>query len=1185
MKSQFKTLPIFCALALAITSTPAHARDWTGAASANWSNPNNWSPIGVPTNGDSVTFGDVSDSHRAMINDLTNLKLKDVTFVNNGYQLDGNSLEVDGVLFDGDDTSNNSHTTTINCPLVFTGHGDVPGWNAPRITMGLVNGAATETTIYLHLNGPITLNGNLDLFAYASQYSAGGNDHLYVSGVISGTGDIHAFAAEEDGHTSTIEFNGTPGNTFTGTLNVETVGAGQIIFNKSSGVVVSNGIGMIRGDGFPAATANLNIAAQNQIDTNATITVYGGSQLHLMGNSASVGYLVLTNSSADTVASVIDTGSTALELNGGIVSWNDNSSVIPAVKGKLNLNGPQFFTTGGSQYAGLELPSVVASSGGDGGFTKLGTAALLLEASNTFYGPVFANEGILDLRNNHALGDPVTSTFLGGGSLTLRNVTIPESLAVEQDNSLLFSVGTCAWTGTISLGENLVVWADDTSLTGLIQGSGGIKFLFGTATIGGSAANTFTGTLLSECELLQLNKPSGTKAYAGPLVVGDTGIGGPYEVRWLQSYQNVGATLTLYTNAIVNLNNHNEDFGPVTFNGGEVDTGTGQFAIYQPLTVNANNTTATINGNLGLPSGDSRYFNVADGAAEPDLLVNAVMLGSPTYFVKQGPGTVRLAGANTFSTTTLHEGGTLDLANTAALGSGGCVISDGATLRPNFAGTMANNFEATGAGVGGTAGAFQIPGSSSVTLSGSIQLDANTTFNINSAAALALSGVINGAGALTKNGGGTLTLNGSGANTYPGLTTVNSGEIILSKSSGAVAIPGNLTLGPAPSTASAVALFQSHNSIGGNTVTINANSALNLNGKVQTLSQLTLNDGGRVDTGAGTLNLTGGATVSVGSLNLLGSKAGSAITGNIGIPPNDFAINFIVGAFAYNAVTTAPELDVPANITLTAFEDPGLAPTRLNKNGSGRMRFAGTGNFRAGITANGGTLQVDGSLTGGVTVRNATLDGTGTVGPIAMTSSASVVSPGHSPGILTCSNFNSTTGNGIFKVQLNGTTPGTGYSQLNVNGSVNLSNITLQATLGYASAINDTYTIIANDGLDFATGTFNGLPQNSEFYIGGQLFQINYGRFGGLGKINNDVTITRLVTPPPPPMLAIEPESPSVVRVLWPTNGWNYTLQFNADLEQTNWSIVGQTPVIIGTNNVVTNDTATPQQFYRLRSP
>ena len=59
------------------------------------------------------------------------------------------------------------------------------------------------------------------------------------------------------------------------------------------------------------------------------------------------------------------------------------------------------------------------------------------------------------------------------------------------------------------------------------------------------------------------------------------------QVRWLNSYQNIGATLALYANGIVNLNNHNEDFGPVTFNGGEVDTGTGQFAIYQPLTVNS----------------------------------------------------------------------------------------------------------------------------------------------------------------------------------------------------------------------------------------------------------------------------------------------------------------------------------------------------------------------------------------------------------------------------------------------------------------------------------------------------------------------------------------------------------------------------------------------------------------------
>ena len=50
---------------------------------------------------------------------------------------------------------------------------------------------------------------------------------------------------------------------------------------------------------------------------------------------------------------------------------------------------------------------------------------------------------------------------------------------------------------------------------------------------------------------------------------------------------------------IINLNNHNEDFGAVTFNGGEVDTGSGQFAIYQPLTVNPADSSAVINGESG----------------------------------------------------------------------------------------------------------------------------------------------------------------------------------------------------------------------------------------------------------------------------------------------------------------------------------------------------------------------------------------------------------------------------------------------------------------------------------------------------------------------------------------------------------------------------------------------------------
>lgn len=90
-----------------------------------------------------------------------------------------------------------------------------------------------------------------------------------------------------------------------------------------------------------------------------------------------------------------------------------------------------------------------------------------------------------------------------------------------------------------------------------------------------------------------------------------------------------------------------------TFNGGTVETGYGQFGIGRPVTVNPSSAATLINGNLNLPAGDARVFEVSDGAADPDLLVNADISGTPTYFVKQGTGTMRLASANTFFATNL----------------------------------------------------------------------------------------------------------------------------------------------------------------------------------------------------------------------------------------------------------------------------------------------------------------------------------------------------------------------------------------------------------------------------------------------------------------------------------------------------------------------------------------------------
>ncbi len=147
-----------------------------------------------------------------------------------------------------------------------------------------------------------------------------------------------------------------------------------------------------------------------------------------------------------------------------------------------------------------------------------------------------------------------------------------------------------------------------------------------------------------------------------------------------------------------------------------------------------------------------------------------------------------------------------------------------------------------------------------------------------------------------------------------------------------------------------------------------------------------------------------------------------------------------------------------------------------------------------------------------------------------------------------------------------------------MNGTVNLSGTSLNVSLGYASSTNDQFIIVNNDGNDAVAGAFTGLPQGKKLYIGQQLFQISYT--GGSG---NDVVLSRQTTPPPPALM-IQGIPPAAVRLLWATNDPPFSLQTLTNLPATNWSAASPLPVVIGTNNVVTN-AAAGQQFYRLSSP
>ena len=137
----------------------------------------------------------------------------------------------------------------------------------------------------------------------------------------------------------------------------------------------------------------------------------------------------------------------------------------------------------------------------------------------------------------------------------------------------------------------------------------------------------------------------------------------------------------------------------------------------------------------------------------------------------------------------------------------------------------------------------------------------------------------------------------------------------------------------------------------------------------------------------------------------------------------------------------------------------------------------------------------------------------------------------------------------------------------------------LRALVNFTAATNTQFAIVVNDLSDPITGMFNGLPEGASVMAGDQVFQITYT--GGTG---NDVVLTKLADVFRP-RLTIERVPPASLRLLWPTSTPPFSLRSNTNLNGTNWIAATPPPVVVGTNNVVTNAADGGRKFYRLSSP
>ena len=161
--------------------------------------------------------------------------------------------------------------------------------------------------------------------------------------------------------------------------------------------------------------------------------------------------------------------------------------------------------------------------------------------------------------------------------------------------------------------------------------------------------------------------------------------------------------------------------------------------------------------------------------------------------------------------------------------------------------------------------------------------------------------------------------------------------------------------------------------------------------------------------------------------------------------------------------------------------------------------------------------------------------------------------------------------NAVLNCALAGTTPGTNYGQLQVGGSVTL-NGTLSINLAnsFVPATNASFTLVS-------AGSRNGTFSNFA-YPSNQLSMVLTNTTTAVIAI-----VANVVVPPAQLILHLTALSPASGLLYWSTNFTSYSLQSNALLGTTNWATVRPTPVVVGTNFVVTNSFS-GQGFYRLSS-
>ncbi|MCA6125775.1 autotransporter outer membrane beta-barrel domain-containing protein [Bradyrhizobium sp. WSM 1704] len=824
-------------------------------------------------------------------NSLGQVSASGMQFAANGYHLSGGSILLSGapdsIIRVGDDTAAGaSFIATIdnvlagNTRLVKTDLGTLALNGANTYTGGTAmnggtvqisndanlgaasgglsfDGGALRNTAAMSTARAVTLNGGGGTFQTDADLS--------VSSAIDGVGSLTKIGVA----TLTLTGDGTytGGTTITaGTLQLGNGGTSGSVLGD---IVDNSALAFNRSDTFTVSGAISGTGRVNQIGSG--ITVLTGNSTYTGGTTISAGTLQLGN------------GGTSGSIAGNVL---DNSA--------LAFNRSD--TTG---FTGL--------ISGTGAVNQIGSGTTILTANNSYTGPTTVSAGTLIVNGDQ--GGATGQTFVGSGGTLGGNGTIGGNVVVADGAINPGNPGNVP--GTLTIQKDLSLASNST-----------LNYNFGQANVVGGALNDLTVVKgnLTLGGTINVSVSGGGSfdvgiyrviSYSGSLMDNGLQTGTiPSPNYFVQT--SVTNQVNLVNTAGLTLNYWDGAAGPKfkAVNGGDgvwqnsvgnnnwttisgdinAPFTNAAFAVFAatPGTVTVDNSLGQVSasgmqfasngyhvlgGEIALAGSPSSVIRVGDGTAAGAGYVAAIdnVLSGNTQLAKTDLGTLILNGINTYTGGTAINGGTLRISQDANLGAAAGALSlDGGTLQ-NTAAVATARGVTLGAGGG--------------------------TFQTN--ADLTSSGLMAGAGALTKTGAGTLILTGD--NAYTGGTNVIAGTLIVN---------GNQSAATGPTSIGNGAILGGTGTIGGS-VSVGNGGALNP-GNVGAVGTLTINGNLALGSGAvlnyqfGQANVVGGALNDLinvhGNLTLAGTLNVSTTSGG-SFDPGVYRVFNYDGALTNNGLT------------------------------------------------------------------------------------------------------------------------------------------------------------------------------------------------------------------------------------------------------------------------------------------